>query len=448
MPLPAGMTPQAQKVLAVVAWAVVVWCTEAVPVGVTGLLIPLLLVITGAVPKIPEAFSGYSLGVSFLCLGAFIFAAIFQLARLDRRIALTLIHKIKANRVGRIIWGLFATNFVLALFIPASVARAATMLPIVNGILDLFGDSPEERSAKKAIAIQALVYATMICGVTILTAHMPNLIYVGLFEKQLGVQIFYFQWFILKCPLLLLFGITYFWVRWYFSHQTVEIPGGVTRVEQMSKEMGKTTKTEWLILIIFILIALGWASEDVHRVKTEIVTLIGIAIFFIPGVLPFSWKVIQARTIWGTWLLLCGALSMSAAMSQSGLAGYLANLAMPIAQGHHWMLILLIMGVATHIIRIGMLSNVAAIAMLAPVMLAMAPMLNLNPVAFTMLVCDVDTFAYLLPTQITAAVVAYSTNAFTTTDYAKVGIGAMILAGAFQILIMPYWYALNGFPLW
>jgi di/tricarboxylate transporter len=106
------------------------------------------------------------------------------------------------------------------------------------------------------------------------------------------------------------------------------------------------------------------------------------------------------------------------------------------------------MGVATHIIRIGMLSNVAAIAMLAPVMLAMAPMLNLNPVAFTMLVCDVDTFAYLLPTQITAAVVAYSTNAFTTTDYAKVGIGAMILAGAFQILIMPYWYALNGFPLW
>lgn len=61
--------------------------------------------------------------------------------------------------------------------------------------------------------------------------------------------------------------------------------------------------------------------------------------------------------------------------------------------------------VGTHVIRLGMLSNVAAVAMLAPVVFAMAPKLGLHPVAFTMLVCDTDTFAYILPTQITAAVI-------------------------------------------
>ena len=63
----------------------------------------------------------------------------------------------------------------------------------------------------------------------------------------------------------------------------------------------------------------------------------------------------------------------------------------PLADGHAWWIILLILMVGTHVIRLGMLSNVAAITMLAPVLLAMAPKLNLHPVAFTMLVADTDT---------------------------------------------------------
>ncbi|MFA7348693.1 MAG: hypothetical protein WCZ86_13110, partial [Desulfurivibrionaceae bacterium] len=46
----------AKAVLAVIVWACIIWVTEAIPVGVTGLMIPMLLVVTKAVPKIPEAF--------------------------------------------------------------------------------------------------------------------------------------------------------------------------------------------------------------------------------------------------------------------------------------------------------------------------------------------------------------------------------------------------------
>jgi len=102
----------------------------------------------------------------------------------------------------------------------------------------------------------------------------------------------------------------------------------------------------------------------------------------------------------------------------------------------------------THVIRLGMLSNVAAITMLAPILLALAPKLGLHPVAFTMLVSDTDTFAYILPTQITAAVIAYSSGTFSMADYAKVGWVSVLIAIAYGVCVMAPWYAFMGIPVW
>jgi sodium-dependent dicarboxylate transporter 2/3/5 len=88
---------------------------------------------------------------------------------------------------------------------------------------------------------------------------------------------------------------------------------------------------------------------------------------------------------------------------------------------------MLIVIVGTHFIRLGMLSNVAAVALLAPITYKLAESIDLNPVAFALLVCNSDSFAYVLPTQITAAVIAYSSDKFSTPDYAKVGIGSTLI---------------------
>lgn len=343
---------------------------------------------------------------------------------------------------------MFGANIVLSFIIPAANARAATLLPVVNGITNLFGDTPEERAGKKAIVIQTLVYGSMISGMMIMTAHLPNLVLVGLFESELALNLSYFDWFKLQWPYLGMFVITQWWVQRYFKTRNVGIQGGYQNVQRQYQELPKTSQTEWLILAVFAFIALMWVTEDWHKIKSHNSALLGLSILFIPGLFGFKWKEIQDRTIWGTFLLLGGALSMSAAMGSSGLAQWLSDIIHPIAEGHPWWMILLILMVGTHIIRLGMLSNVAAITMLAPILIALAPKLGLHPVAFTMLVSDTDTFAYILPTQITAAVIAYSSGTFTTTDYAKVGWVAVLIAIAYGILIMAPWYAFMGIPVW
>ncbi len=459
LPAPEGLKREGMMVLAIVVWASIMWVAEAMPVGITGIGIPTLLIITHALPwdkgkpPLSAVFSGFTSHVVWLLLFALMIGAIMQLLKLDRRIALAILDKVKASNVGRVIWGFFGVNLVLSFLIPAAVARSATLLPIIQGVTDLLGDSEKEREAKKAIVIQTLVYGSMITGMFIMTAHLPNMILVEMFGKS-GFNIGYLDWMLLQFPYLGMFVLTQWWVRYHFRTAGVDIAGGHASIRKMHKDLGPTATGEWLLLLIFSGVALFFMLGKnspimkVHNVQLGIIALVGFLVLFIPGLFPFKWKQIQDRTMWGTFLLLGGALTMTSAMSKSGLAGWMADGVHGMVVGQAWWMVLLIMMVGTHIIRIGMLSNVAAVAMLAPILFELGKQLGLHPVAFTMLVADTDTFAYLLPTQITAAVVAYGTGTFSTTDYAKAGWVCILLAIAYGILIMAPWYALLGMPVW
>ncbi len=460
LPRPQGLSAEGMTVLAIVVWASIMWVSEALPVGITGISVPTLLVLTHAIPwkdgKPPMAtvFSGFTSHEVWLCLFAFFVGAIMQLLKMDRRIALGILDKIKASSVGRVIWGMFGVNVVLAFLIPAANARAATLLPVVKGITHLLGDTPEEREAKKAIVIQSLVYGCMICGVFILTAHLPNLIMVGIFSNHGFHNLNYLNWAVLQFPYLGMFVLTQWWVRYHFRTAGIQIGGGHAEIRKQYRQLGKMGRSEWILLAVFagvaLLFAMGKGSPiyELHKLQLGIIGLIGILILFIPGLFPFKWKEVQDRTIWGTFLLLGGAITLTAAMSQSGLAGWLADIIHRAVVGLPWWGIILALMAGTHLIRIGMLSNVAAVAMLAPIVFAMAPKVGLHPVAFTLLVCDTDTYAYLLPTQITAAVIAYGTETFSTADYAKAGWVCILIAMAYGLLVMAPWYALLGMPVW
>lgn len=448
MPTPDGLTPAGKACLAVVVWACITWVSESVPVGITGILIPMLLILSGATKKFDVAVGGFISNAAFLCLIAFLLAAIIQAAGLDRRLALTLLRKARVKTVNGVIWAMFGVNFVLALIVPGANPRGALQLPVIKGITDLLGNTPEEREAKKAIVIQSMVYGSMIAGMCIMTAHLPNLILVGLFQSKLNLEISYFQWFLLQWPYMGMFVFTQWWIQYYFKTHGRTISGGAEAINKQHGELPKMSQTEWLILACFTLTAIMWMTEEITKIKSHVAAMIGLALLFIPGLFNFTWKDIQERTIWGTFLMLGGALSMSSVMGSTGLAQWLADHIHPLVTGYPWWAILLVMMVGTHIIRLGMLSNVAAVALFAPILLELAPKFGLHPVAFTMLVADTDTFAYILPTQITVAVIAYSSGTFSMTDYAKVGWVSVLIGITYGIVVMVPWYAFMGIPLW
>ena len=127
-----GLTHNGMAVLGIVLWASVMWVSEAMPTGITGISIPTLLLITQAIPwqggKPPMSiiFAGFTNHVIWLCLFAFLVGAVMQLVGLDKRIALGILARLKASSVGRVIWGMFFVNIVLGFLVPAANARAGS----------------------------------------------------------------------------------------------------------------------------------------------------------------------------------------------------------------------------------------------------------------------------------------------------------------------------------
>ena len=68
-PAPAGLPEAGKRVIAVAVLAIGLWCTEALPAGVTSLVLIVALVLSGGVAGFPEALVGFSDPVAYFLIG-------------------------------------------------------------------------------------------------------------------------------------------------------------------------------------------------------------------------------------------------------------------------------------------------------------------------------------------------------------------------------------------
>jgi anion transporter len=445
VPLSKGLTFAGRATLAVTLWAIVTWLTDSVPKAISGLAIPLLLMISGAFAKVPQAFSGYTNDTSFLVIGTFIFAAAMSCTGLDRRIALAMVGK--TSKVGSIIRGIFLANMTSALFIPATVARASTYYPVVQGLKDLFKGHAEEVKVKKALSIAAIGFSASLGAPLFLTSHMPNVVVAATLAHTGAIDLTWTKWFLMMWPMAGLSLIIYFWQRYHFKVNDLEVKGGSETIRKEKVSLGKMQTIEWIILGCFALAVLLWITQPLHHYKTGMVTLLALLVLFIPGLLPIGWKTLQGKTMWGTWLMLAGATSLASALSSTGVAKLIAASVFKVIPHVNGILVLLMVMIVIQIFRLGIASSVAAVSLIAPILAALAPMLHLNPVPFVLSVAILDPFTFLIPVELASCVVAYGAEDFSFGDFFKAGAPITLMAILYVLVIMVPWWSFMGYPL-
>lgn len=447
VPLAKGFNADARAVLAITGWVMAIWITDALPKSISGLMIPVLLILSGVFPKPVDAFSGFTTNEAFLCLGAFILAGVMQVAGVDKRIALSVLSKVKP-KVANLLSGLFVAHTISALLVPATVARSGMFLPIVNGVNKLFGTTDAEKRARKALAMAGIGFGAVFAAPVFLTGHMPNVIMSGLLNSKANAGITWGSWFWLHWPMLGMFPMMWWWVLKHFRLKGVEVTGGTQKIAEENEKLGPVSIIEKIVLVCFLIAVVLWATDKFHGLQTGIVTLMVVGIIFIPGLLPLNWKKVQEKTIWGTWLLLAGALSLVTAFSKTGLDKFMAEKMVDVVPAWGWMGVVLFVMVLVQVLRLGIISNVGAVTLMAPIVFAMAPLLKLNSVAFTLAILNVDTYALVIPMEVTACLVAYASDEFTFTEFMKVGTPLTIMSMLYIAFIMVPWWAINGFPMW
>jgi solute carrier family 13 (sodium-dependent dicarboxylate transporter), member 2/3/5 len=446
----AGLKPQAQSVLGVFIWFIVVMVSDALPGGIVGLATPLLLVLAGG-QKIPAAFKAFTSGVFFLGAGAFVIAGIMMGTPLGKRIALTIVTKLKSNRVTRILLGLGIADVAVGGVMP-TVSESALFLPVAKSIGNLMRGRehlPEAKRINTALLLQTPGLTPLFTGTLILTSHFPNIILAGALKDAAGIEITWAKWFWLNLPLWGLLPIMFIYVYWYFKLWKLEIPGAAEEIPKMKAELGKISWPEiWGLICVGIGLFL-WITENViHKIDSGMTALIVAALLFMPwGGIKF--KNVNKNVMWDTLMLLGGSISLGLVLYDVGVVKWLADIIVGPLKG--WNLspipMLFVLVFAMHIARAGVVSAVAMGAAFVPLTIGMAKTLGVNVLPFTLVTINCLSYAFFLPISITAFLIAWAASGASGWTAVRFGAPLTVIANVYVILVQTAWLSLIGYKL-
>ncbi len=445
----AGLKPAAQSTLGVFLWFIACMVTDALPGAIVGLTAPLLLVIFAGI-KIPNAFKAFNTDIFFLGAGAFLIAGIMMGTPLGRRIALTIVTKMKSSRVTRILMGLGVADIAVGGVMP-TVSESALFLPVAKSIGQLMNGKenlPEVKRINTALLLQTPGLTPLFTGTLILTSHFPNIILAGALKESVGIYISWGQWFWLNLPLWGLVPIMFIYVYSYFKLWNLEIPGAEVEIPKMRKELGKITWPEVWGLMCVGLGLVFWITEEWHKVPSGMVALMVAGLLFMPwGGIDF--KRVNKNVLWDTLMLLGGSISLGLVLWDVGVVKWLSDLIVGPIKGLHLspLAMMFVLVFAMHVPRAGVVSAVAMGSAFVPLTIGMAKSLGVGVLPFTLVTINCLSYAFFLPISITAFLIAWAASGASGWTTIKFGAGLSIISNIYVILVQTAWLGLIGYPL-
>jgi len=458
MPTPEGLSVAGQRMLAVLAFAVIVWMTETLDYAVSAVVIAALMAFllgmspNPANPAVPMgtgaglglAFSGFANTALALVASALFLAAAMTITGLDRRIALLILSR-AGTQTRHVMIGAILVGFVMAFLVPSTTARVACLVPIMLGIIAAFGVS--RKGAFAGALMITTVQTASIWNVGIKTAAAQNMVAVGFIEKTLNQTITWLEWFIAAAPFGIIMSIALYAVMSVMMPPEVrEVPGGRAAIRKSLAELGAMKTSEKKLLTISLTLLGFWASEGVlHRFDTSSTTIAAVALMFLPGIGIMTWKEAQPRIPWGTVVLFGIGISLGTALLQTGGAVWLANLVVTYfgLQNASALFILGVMSLFLTAIHLGFASATALASAMIPIVIAVLQHVEtpgINIVGMTMLLQFVVSFGFILVVNAPQNMVAYGTETFEARDFVRTGLVLTALALALVMLLgATYW---------
>ena len=447
-----------QRTLAILAFAVILWVTEAVSYPVSSaMILALIAVLLGLAPSMDDpsvqmgtsnalkmALGGFSNSAVALVGMALFLAAAMQITNLHKRIALWVLSLV-GTKTNALVFGAILVAIVLAFVVPSATARAGAVVPILLGVVAAFGLTKQSRLA--ALLVITAAQAVSIWNVGIKTAAAQNLIALGFIKSEYGIDIAWGEWFMYAAPFSAIMSVVLFFVMIkLIKPETDNISSGKDVIRQQLAELGPMKRKEITLIITTLVLLCFWATEGkLHPFDTTTVTIIAIAFLLAPKVGVFNWQEASSRIDWGTLIVFAVGISLGSTLLNTKGAAWLSDTIFG-SLGLDTMPLLATIALVTLfniIIHLGFASATSLASALIPVFIALAMTLPLpveNQIGFVIIQQFVICFGFLLPVSAPQNMLAYGTGSFTTKDFLKSGIPLTIF-GFILILIFSatYW---------
>jgi anion transporter len=457
LPLGAGLPAAGQRMLAILAFAVVVWITEAVSYETSAIIIATLMAfLVGTAPVVNEptrvygtsraigmALAGFANPALALVGGALFIAAAMTLTGLDRRIALHVLARVGTS-TSRILIGTIAVTVLLSLVVPSGTARSACVVPIMLGVIAAFGVN---RRSNLAAAIMIVVaQATSIWNVGIPTATAQNLLTLGFMDKMLGARVTWAEWLIAGAPWAVLMSVVlFFTVRWLLPAQEQASSGNKDAVLRELAALGPMPAAQKRLMAVALGLLAAWASEGkLHHFDTTSTTYVGLVVLLLPRIGVMSFKDVQKHIPWGTLIVFGVGISLGTALLSTQAGQWLAQEVIRNTglERLGTLGVLAVLCAFLIVIHLGFASATALTSALMPILISVLAVLpgDFNRLGMTMVLGYAVSFGFLLPINAPQNMVCLGTDTFTARQFARIGI-VLTLAGYALLLVfaMTWW---------
>ncbi|MBN2730793.1 MAG: DASS family sodium-coupled anion symporter [Balneolaceae bacterium] len=427
---PPSLSPEAWRTAALGLLMATWWITEAIPIPATALL-PMVLMPVLGIAGIEETLSPYAHPLIFLFLGGFIIAIAMEKWELHRRIALNIVQFVGVKPQSIVLGFILASAF-LSMWV-SNTATALMMLPIALSILKLVSsDTGKENRHFNLCMLLGVAYGCNIGGMGTLIGTPPNALLAAFMADSYGVEISFVKWMVFAIPLLIIAIPVLYWVltRLIYPITIEKLPGGEAMLDRQLLSMGAFSSAEKKVAVVFVVTALLWITRPLVTSVIPGLTDTGIAIaaalsfFFIPSGTEekefiLNWNDAESLP-WGVLILFGGGLSLASAISDTGLAAWIAG---GVQVFGSWpVLVLLLIIVSTIVFLTEITSNTATSAAFLPVIGSVAVGLGQEPLLLALPVALSASCAFMLPVATPPNAIIYGSERIAIPDMVKAGL--------------------------
>jgi sodium-dependent dicarboxylate transporter 2/3/5 len=441
------ISAQADMVLAVAAWMLVWWVTEAVSISVTALL-PLLLFPLLDVMPLAETGGYYGSPIVFLFFGGFVMALALEKVNLHRRIALTII-RLTGTTPNRVVLGFMLATASLSMWI-SNTATTVVMLPIALSVIQLLVDDEDGFTKKDrnfALSVMlGIAFSANAGGIATVIGTPPNSVLIGLLESEYNREIAFVDWMIVGLPFsATMIAIIYMvLVFWMFPNRGLVFNTSRELIDKELAALGPLAKKERQVLWIFAVTVCLWVFRTVINdwlpqlglTDTSISIFAAITLFAFPsnfkkGDFILDWKD-TSKLAWGILILFGGGLALAKGMSTSGIVDMVAAF---IEQSDWSVLLTVSLLIALMLFMTELMSNVALVAVLAPVVAGIAIGLEVPMLHVLIPVTMASSCAFMLPMATPPNAIVFASGYIEVNQMARVGIILNLISIAVLILM-------------
>ncbi len=439
---------EASKILGVALWMILWWITEVVSISVTA-LIPLTFFPLLSIMSIKEVAPYYGHPLVFLFFGGFIMALALEKVNLHRRIALNIIN-FTGPQPSRVILGFMISTAFLSMWI-SNTATTVVMLPIALSVIQLLSsDSDGFTGADKKFALSILLgiaYAANVGGIATIIGTPPNIVMAGFLESEYGFTVSFMGWMMIGLPFsILMIGFIYLLLTKVLYKNSIDnFEGPIELIRSELVKLGHIKRKEVYVLLIFILAILMWIFKnsindilpDLNLSDTTISLLAAFTSFCIvhEGTFLFKWEDTK-KLPWGILILFGGGLSLANGLSQAGIVDLIGDF----VSSRNTLSVLLVatLLVAVVLFMTELISNVALVAIFAPMVAGVASGLDISVLQLIIPATMASSCAFMLPMATPPNAIVFASGHIKVKDMARTGILLNLISIGLLILFFKF----------